>query len=415
MTHIRNAAPAARRSASPVRRRVAFGAVAAATLAASLAMPLSTAWAAQQDTAAASSGRAADSRKAALQRNLDDVVRKDGVVGAQAALVDGKHRVSVRSGTAELGTDKAVPHNGYFRMGSNTKTFVATVLLQLESEGRLRLSDTVDHWLPGLIEGNGNDGKRITVRQLLQHTSGLPDYAARLPGISDEKKFQKHRFDSYQPRDLVELALRDEPTFEPGKGWSYSNTGYVVAGMIIEKATGRTWSDEVRSRIIEPLGLKHTFAAGDERLGLPEPHAKSYMQFKAGGPLVESTEVNMTWGDAAGSLVTTSKDLTRFWQKLLGGQLLGPKQLKQMRTTVPIVVDGQDTGERAGLGVLWRPLSCGGGYWGHGGTTLGHLNANGFVGKGERGVIAMRSTNLAAEDRDVRTDKLVDDALCRRK
>lgn len=397
------------RNSASTRRRVALGAVTAATVAATLAMPLSTAWA-QQDARSTGAGRAA------LQRDLDDIVQKDGVVGAQAALVDGKSRISVRSGTAERGTGRKVPHDGYFRMGSNTKTFVATVMLQLEAEGRVRLDDMVDHWLPGVVEGQGNDGKRITVRQLLQHTSGVPDYVPHLPGIFDEGEFQKHRFDAFKPRDLVRFAMRDKPTFEPGKGWNYSNTNYILAGMIIEKVTGRNWSEEVHTRIIKPLGLKHTYSARERAdFGLPWPHANSYQQFKPGGPLVESTEVNMSWGDSAGDLVTTSKDLTRFWRGLLGGELLKSKQLKEMKTTVPAPREGNDTQERMGLGIFWRPLSCGGGYWGHGGTTLGHLNANGFVGKGERGVVMMRSTNLNTDDRDVRADDLVEDALCKRK
>lgn len=384
-----------------------LGTITAIAVTATLAIPVSTAWA---ETAPASSGHG----RADLQRGLDDIVRKDGVVGAQATLVNGERRRSVRSGTAELGTDRPMPQQGHFRMGSNTKTFVSTVVLQLVGEGRMRLDDTVHRWLPGVVDANGNDGERITVRQLLQHTSGLPDYDDSLP-LTDEKEFEEHRFDHYQPRELVDLALRNPPLFEPGKGWSYSNTGYILAGMIIEKVTGRPWSEEVRARIIKPLGLEHTFSAG-RRTGLPQPHAKAYQQFKPKGRLVDSTELSMTWGGAAGDLVTTPNDLARFWQSLLGGKLLQPRQLAQMLKTVPAPrEDGGTRVERAGLGILWTQLSCGGGYWGHGGTTLGHLNANGFVDKGKRGVMVMRSTNVAAEDRDDRTDKLVDDALCEKK
>ncbi|MFK4066554.1 serine hydrolase domain-containing protein [Streptomyces sp. NPDC029674] len=381
-----------------------LGTLTALAVTATLAIPVSTAWA-RSDAGTSGHGRAD------VQRGLDDIVRKDGVVGAQATLVNGDQRRFVRSGTAERGTDRPMPRQGYFRMGSNTKTFVSTVVLQLVGEGRLRLDDTVDRWLPGVVDANGNDGSRITVRQLLQHTSGLPDYAASLPVIN-ENGFQEHRFDHYEPRELVDLALRNPPLFEPGKGWSYSNTGYILAGMIIEKVTGRHWSDEVRNRIIKPLGLKHTFSAG-RRTGLPQPHAKSYQQFKPGGRLVESTEVNMSWGGSAGDLITTPNDLARFWQSLLGGELLQPRQLAQMlKTVLAPREDGGKRVEKAGLGILWTQLSCGGGYWGHGGTTLGHRNTNGFVDKGRKGVIVMRSTNVAAEDWDDRTDQLVDDALC---
>ncbi|MBW5421151.1 serine hydrolase [Streptomyces sp. BG9H] len=388
--------------------RNTLGSVTAIVVAATIAMPASTAWAHSDGSGRSGYGRAD------LQRGLDDMVRADGVVGAQATLVNGEHRTSVRSGTAELGTGRPMPDHGYFRMGSNTKTFVSTVVLQLVGEGRIRLDDTVDHWLPGVVEGNGHDGGRITVRQLLQHTSGLPDYIAKLP-VLDERKFQEHRFDQYAPRDLIRLALRDKPLFEPGEGWSYSNTGYILAGLIIQKATGHHWSDEVRARIIEPLGLKDTYSPG-RRTGLPQPHAKAYQQFKPEGPLVESTELSMTWGGAAGDLITTRNDLTLFWQKLLGGKLLAPRQMAQMLKTVPAPEEGETSAKREmGLGIFKTRLSCGGSYWGHGGTTLGHLNGNGFVDKGKKGVLVMRSTNVAAEDRDDRTDRLIDDALCRTK
>ncbi|MEU4794790.1 serine hydrolase domain-containing protein [Streptomyces sp. NPDC023327] len=389
-------------------RRIALGPVTALAVAATLAMPATAAWAGTDPGTAARDG--AGHSRTELQRGLDEVVREDGVVGAEATAVDGRRREYARSGTAELGTDRPVPRQGYFRMGSNTKTFVSTVVLQLAAEGRLRLDDTVDRWLPGVVAGNGHDGGRITVRQLLQHTSGLPDYAAELP-VLDEAAFQRHRFDHHEPRELVDLALREPPLFEPGKGWSYSNTGYILAGMIIQKATGHHWSDEVRTRIIEPLGLKHTFSPR-ERTGLPVPHAKGYHQFKEGGRLVDSTEMNMSWGSSAGDLITTAPDLTRFWRALLGGELLEPRQMKQMLRTVPAPSEGDTRVRRMGLGIFWTQLDCGGGYWGHGGTTLGHLNANGFLGKGDKGALVMRSTNRFADDRDQRTDQLLDDTLC---
>ncbi|MER6910418.1 serine hydrolase domain-containing protein [Streptomyces sp. NPDC000594] len=421
------------RNPAPVRRGIALGAVAVVVGTAALAMPASTAWAGAGDgpsepasaSAAASlpgsgpgSGSASGSGPGSgsgfdrkdLQRGLDDIVRHDGVVGAQATLVEGAERSYARSGTARLGGDRPMPHQGYLRMGSNTKTFVSTVVLQLVGEGRMRLDDTVERWLPGLVGGNGHDGARITVRQLLQHTSGLPDYAPHLP-ILDEKQFLEKRYDDFRPEQLVALALRERPLFEPGASHRYSNTGYILAGMIIEKVTGNHWSQEVHDRVIEPLGLKHTFSPGS-RTGLPKPHAKGYHQFKPGASLVDSTRVNMTWGGAAGDLVTTSNDLVRFWQGLLGGKLLKPAQLAQMRTTVDMPPDGRQVVEKAGLGIFWRSLSCGGGFWGHGGTTLGHLNANGFTDRGRRGAVVIRTTNVALDDRDARTDRLLDAALC---
>ncbi|MFD8937109.1 serine hydrolase domain-containing protein [Streptomyces sp. NPDC059578] len=398
-------APGTRCRTSAARRGIVRAAVATVVGLATLAMPMATAAAAHSDTRTRGFG------KADLQQRLDDIVGLDGVVGAEGTLVDGGQLTHARSGTAELGTDRPVPHQGHFRMGSNTKTFVSTVILQLVEERRMRLDDTVERWLPGLVEGNGNDGKRITVRQLLNHTAGLPDYVSHVPALLGAEAFQQHRYDAFTPRRLVALAMRDRPLFEPGARFGYSNTGYVLAGLIIERVTGNAWDEEVRARITEPLRLRNTYSSG-RRFGLPEPHARGYQQFEPGGRLVNSTRLSMTWGDSAGDLVTTSHDLARFWQGLLGGKLLAPKSLAEMKKTVPVPVEGRAVNEHAGLGVFWRELSCGVGSWGHGGTTLGHLNANAFTAKGERGAIVLRSTNLARGDRDARTDALIDAALC---
>jgi D-alanyl-D-alanine carboxypeptidase len=404
---ISHPAPAARRRTAAARRGTVRAAVATGVGLATLALPIATATAA----AAHADTRPRGFDAADLQRGLDDLVRLDGVVGAEGTLVDGKERTRARSGTAELGTDRPVPYRGYFRMGSNTKTFVSTVVLQLVEERRLRLDDTVERWLPGVVAGNGNDGDRITVRHLLNHTSGLPDYVAHVPALRSAEAFQQHRYDAFTPRRLVALAMRDRPRFEPGARFEYSNTGYVLAGMVIERVTGHAWDEEVRTRITEPLRLKHTYSPG-RRPGLPAPHARAYQQFEPGGRLVDSTRLSMTWGSSAGDLVTTSDDLARFWQGLLGGKLLAPKSLAEMKKTVPAASDGSAVNDGAGLGVFRRELSCGVVSWSHGGTTLGHLNANAFTEKGERGAIVLRSTNPAPDDRDARTDALIDAALC---
>ncbi|MFI2209514.1 serine hydrolase domain-containing protein [Streptomyces sp. NPDC020141] len=405
MTQTPNSAPGAGPRPALLRRGRSLIAVTAALALAPLAMPLSTAWA---DSDKRSSGYT----KADLQRDLDALTAEDGVVGAQATLVKGEDRIGVRSGTAELGTERPMPKQGFFRMGSNTKTFVSTVILQLVGEGRMRLDDTVEDWLPGVVKGNGHDGGRITVRHLLQHTSGLPDYAGSMPGITTADGFQKDRYTAFEPRELVALGLKTPPLFAPGHGWSYSNTGYILAGMVIEEVTGNHWSHEVRSRIAKPLGLKHTYSPGSDP-ALPGPHARAYMQFGEKAPLVEATRLNMSWGDSAGDLITTPHDLARFWQGLLGGELLKPRLLAEMRKTVPTPGGSEASGVRAGLGIFKTSLSCGGSGWGHGGTTLGHLNGNAFTDDGRRGVITLRSTNLAHMDRDVRNDRLLDKALCK--
>src|SRR5690606_36306822 len=147
---------------------------------------------------------------------------------------------------------------------------------QLVDEAGPALDNTVDHWLPGLVDGNGNDGRRITVRQLLQHTSGLPD---DLPGFATPQEYEERRYDAYTPRQIVARAMEHPPDFPPGAEWGYSNTGYVLLGMVIEEAAGRPWHQEVERRILEPLGMDHTYlpdgAPPDSALHTPTPTRSS--------------------------------------------------------------------------------------------------------------------------------------------
>nr|BFE77775.1 hypothetical protein GCM10020093_003760 [Planobispora longispora] len=132
-----------------------------------------------------------------------------------------------------------------------TKTFVATVVLQLAEEGTLSLDDTVERWLPGVVKGNGNDGGAITIRHLLQHTSGIPE---AYPSFASLEDYLKHRYDPFTAEQIVAEAVKRKPGFAPGKDWMYSNTGYLLISMIIEKATGNPWHVEVRDRVSRPSG-----------------------------------------------------------------------------------------------------------------------------------------------------------------
>jgi D-alanyl-D-alanine carboxypeptidase len=348
--------------------------------------------------------------RATLQRDLNAIAAA-GVTGVLAEVDTGSRRLTARAGVGDLRTGTPVPYNAYFRMGSNTKTFVAVVVLQLVAERKISLADTVDRWLPGVVSGNGNDGSKITVRNLLQHTSGLHNYTMELP-LRSARDYLDHRFDSYDPRLLVAGAMTHPPDFQPGTSWDYSNTNYLLAGMIIKKATGREWADEVRARIIRPLGLKSTFSARD-RADLPAPHSRAYTRFPADPAYVDTTVLNMTWAGAAGDMITTTADLTRFWQALLGGKLLKPAQLTEMRTTVPAVTwQETDPGMEYGLGIGRFPLSCGGFGWNHGGDLPGYATRNGFGDDGRRGIVMSQSSNWIFGPTGPVTKKAVDNVLC---
>ncbi len=321
----------------------------------------------------AESGAAAPGRLSQLQRDADDL-RDDGVTGVSVRL-ESPHSVrTVRSGVGDLRTGQPVAKDGYLRIGSTTKTFVATVLLQLVGEGRLSLDDTVDTWLPGLVRGHGNDGHRVTLRHLLQHTSGLPDYIGDVVPDLSAAGYRVNRWTTYTSRQRVALAMKHPPSFAPGRGWEYSNTNYVLAGLVIKAVTGHSWEHEVRARILRPLRLTRTLTPGNWPF-LPGSHARNYQQFEPGGAMTDTTVAYLPFdADADGSMISTAADTNRFYTALVQGRLLAPAQLAEMQRTVEVPADrGFPPGTRDGLGLFWTPLPCGGGYWGHSGDGFGYL------------------------------------------
>ncbi|MEV8323408.1 serine hydrolase domain-containing protein [Kitasatospora sp. NPDC056731] len=357
--------------------------------------------------AAAPAAQAAGLRADVVQQRLDALVRQDGVPGALATVRDRNgHARTYTAGVGDLATGAVVPVDGQVRAGSNTKSFTAVAVLQLVAEGKVDLEASLDTYLPGLVRGTGADGSRIdgrkiTVHQILQHTSGLPDYTHFLP---DQSLSQYH-----EPRDLLDLALAQKPDFEPGKGWKYCNTGYLIAGLIIQKVTGRPAGEEITRRVIDRIGLRHTYFPAQGDMTVHERHPHGYVTEEPGGQPLDVTEQDMSWAWTAGALVSTNSDLNRFFRALLGGELLAPAQLAQMQVTVPAEYMGP--GGRYGLGLASRPLSCGGVYWGHGGTLPGYATRGGVTEDGRAADIAV--TTLPSADVKQRVADAVDAALCR--
>ncbi|MGW4908526.1 serine hydrolase domain-containing protein [Streptomyces sp. NPDC004270] len=348
-----------------------------------------------------------------LQRDTD-AIHALGISGVQARVIapDGRQSVAT-SGTADLDTGRPVAADGYFRMASTAKTLVATVVLQLEAEGGLSLDDTVDHWLPGVVRGNGNDGRRITVRQLLQHTSGIHD---DLPGYTTPEEYYQQRHDVYGPGQLVARTMAHAPDFPPGKGWAYSNTGYVLLALIIQKATGHPAHQEIEDRVLRPLGLDRTRWLGTSPT-LPRPHARAYQYFGPGSRVDVTDQIpvdpeNLSW-------VTTTRDENRILRALLSGRLLPARQLAEMKRTVPVNAEVQQLwpGGRYGLGLVERPLSCGGSYWSHEGGDGGYITLNGVTDDGRRSAVVSMSEargdtpdHILAQENAAST--LIDHALC---
>jgi D-alanyl-D-alanine carboxypeptidase len=326
--------------------------------------------------------------RSALQRGAD-AVQAVGVTGVLARETSPRGSRTVVSGVGELG-GRAPRADGHFRIGSTNKAMVATVILQLVAERRMGPEDSVEKWLPGLVQGNGYDGRRITIRQLLQHTAGI--YDGNFPIIEDAQQYYERRFVIHTEEEIVKAGLSHPPDFAPGTGWSYSNTGYDLVGLVIKAVTGRSWYDEVDRRIVRPLGLRDTYFPGtDPRIA--NPHAHGYTRFTA-DEYTDTTE--LIDADASGGYISTLKDLDTFVRALFGGRLLKPAQLHEMMRTVPVDESAQEIwpGARYGLGVISRDLPCGGTVWIPSGDQIGYKTRTGVTADGRRSVVLSMSTQL---------------------
>ncbi|WP_338930800.1 serine hydrolase domain-containing protein [Streptomyces netropsis] len=394
----RSQQPSRRRTTSLPRPRRAVTAVVAMSAALAVAGTLPS-------SAAQSQGP-----RDVVRQGMERLVTDDKFPAALVATVDRDGRTrNYTAGVADLRTKAKVPVDGQVRAGSNTKTFVSTVVLQLVGEGKVQLDAPVETYLPLLIRGEGIDGRDIKVRQLLQHTSGLPNYTDHIL----EKVFGKERHTYYQPRETLDIALAHKADFAPGTGWAYSNTNYIVAGMIIEKVTGRPLAEQITKRVIDRIGLRHTYFPGVGDESIREPHPKGYHSAGPGAPLEDITKIDPSWMWSAGQLVSTPGDLNRFFSALIGGKLLEPAQLAQMRTTVKIP-DGPEAGLGYGLGLIRTPLSCGGVAWGHGGDTPGYHTYPGVREDGRAATVVVTANMAPTAKGFTNAEALVDAALCRK-
>jgi D-alanyl-D-alanine carboxypeptidase len=287
-----------------------------------------------------------------MQTYLDSLVT-DGAAGVLLDYRSGDQTWIGSSGGAQLGTDRPVDPEGWFRAGSITKTFTSVVVLQLVGERKLRLDELVGQWVPGVPDA-------ISLRQLLNHTSGLYNYTDDLPA-------DRHLLDRYlhrDPAEALQTGLSKPRLFDPGVSWSYSNTNYIVLGLLIEAVTGKAYGDEVRTRILQPLGLDRTLVPGDDA-DLPEPHAHPYLEVE--GDPVDLARFNASQAWAAGEIVSTAADLNRFYAAVLGGELLEEPEQEAMLTVVPV-----DDSFGYALGIERRRLPDGEVVWGHTGGIFGY-------------------------------------------
>ncbi len=240
------------------------------------------------------------------------------------------------AGVASIEENTALKPTDRFRIYSITKTFTATIVYQLVDEGILTLDDTVARWLDEPEVARIPNVEHATIRQVLNHTSWIYDFADDDDSPFWDDAFLGPEADWTKVWTLPELLAYADlanhaPYFAPGEGFHYSNTNYLLLGMIIEKATGREFGGELQSRILTPLGLNDTFFATGGTM--PEGVVDGYQLLD--DQLVNVSEINLSWVWAAGNLVSTTADLLRFASATISGELLSPESFKEMFTFVP--------------------------------------------------------------------------------
>ena len=304
-----------------------------------------------------------------LQRDIETMVEA-GFTGVQLRVHDEQGDWTGVAGRRSL-EDTAPPSaDGHVRIGSNTKTFAATVALALVGENVLSLDASVHDHLPEL-----RLDPRITLRMLLQHTSGVFNFTGEyyddgtfvpgIPATQSGKEWVDNRFRTYAPEGLVGIALSNPARFEPGTDWSYSNTNYVLVRLLIERVTGRSLAEETQRLVLGPLALTGTVLPGTSQ-EIPAPYSHAYYRYDDGGEekTVDVTRHNPSWIATGGDMISTTQDLQTFITALLAGTLLPGALLTEMLTPHPKA--------GYGLGVFVQPTEAGGTAVTHNGGIAGH-------------------------------------------
>lgn len=321
-------------------------------------------------TAVTASPAAGSLDRAALRTTLN-AIHEAGMYGSYSSVREGTERWTGASGLADVDTGRPVGPGMRHRVGSISKTFTAVAILQQVERGRIRLDAPIGEYLPELVRGER--GREVTVRMLLNHTSGIGDYLlGAFPSLAEGStaSLDEERFRSIRPEELVRLGLAAPATGRPGEQpGSYSNTNYVIAGLILEKVTGQDAGTYITRNVIDRAGLRATFYPRTPYI--KGPHSRMYESFYGLiDPPRDYSVYDMSWASTAGAIVSTTDDLNRFYRALLTGKLIGPAALNEMLRTVPVSVGG-GAGIDYGLGIYVIDLPGCGRFWGHDGAVFG--------------------------------------------
>ncbi|MFF4486177.1 serine hydrolase domain-containing protein [Streptomyces sp. NPDC001544] len=322
----------------------------------------------------------------AVRRQLDaavrDVMRVAHVPGVTVGLwTPGKGQYVRSFGVADKATGRPMSPDLYMRIGSETKTFTVTALLELVDQGKVGLDDTIDKYVDGVPNGD-----RITLRELAGMRSGLFNYS------EDDDFFKAVTSDPqrpFTPRHLLAYAFRHPVLFPPGEKFDYSNTNLILLGLVVERLSGRSLADCIQQGVLAPAGLGHTlFPTGDE---FPTPHAQGYTDQTATGEVEDAADWNPSWGWAAGAMISDLDDL-RVWARTVatgrlpdGRTLISPATQKQRLTTPPSSFPG------AGYGLGIFDVQ---GWIGHNGSLPGYESLTVYLPSAEATLVVLLNTDI---------------------
>lgn len=332
---------------------------------------------------------ARDSLSPALSARLDkaiaDVRRQAGIPGVVVGLwMPGKGNYVRATGVADKATREPMSADSYVRIGSETKTFTVTALLELVDRHQVRLDDPISRYIPGVP-----NGRRITLRQLAEMRSGLFPYTSDADFEHDLLSDPQRTF---TPRELLAYGFKHPNTFAPGAQFEYSNTNLILLGLVVEKVTGHKLRDVIERRVLRPARLRHTlFPKGNE---FPKPHPQGYTDQTLSGEVANSTDWNPSWGWAAGAMISNLQDL-RHWAKVVAtGTLLSPATQAERLRTLPTGFPGTSYG----LGIFDA-----GGWIGHNGSLPGYETVTVYLPAKKATLVVMINTDITYQGQEPST------------
>ncbi|MDQ0930520.1 serine hydrolase domain-containing protein [Streptomyces turgidiscabies] len=315
---------------------------------------------------------------ARLDRTIEDVRRQAGIPGVVVGLwMPGRGSYVRATGVADTVTRRPMTTDGFVRIGSETKTFTVTALLELVDDHRIRLDDPISRYVHGVP-----DGGRITLRQLAEMRSGLFPYTSDPDFVHDLLSNPQR---SFTPREVLAYGFKHKNTFAPGKEFQYSNTNLVLLGLVIEKVTGQRLADFIDTRVLRPAHLRHTlFPQGAE---FPEPHPRGYTNQTLTGATADATDWNPSWAWAAGAMISDLHDLRHWAEVVATGTLLSPQTQAQRLKTLPTGIPGLSYG----LGIFKT-----GGWLGHNGSIPGYETVTVYLPSKKATLVIMINTDITS-------------------